>query len=71
MGVSECDNMLMLLGVSDKLTRAERDIVTPLTIKGFTGRITVVSWYSGKFSRGINVFANLVCSVKNFTKFAY
>jgi hypothetical protein len=29
--------MLMLLGVSDKLTRQQRDIVTPMVIQGFTG----------------------------------
>lgn len=36
MGVSECDNMLMLLGVSNRLTQKQRDIVTPLVIKGFS-----------------------------------
>ena len=36
MGVSECDNMLMLLGVSIDLTHQERHIVTPLMIKGFS-----------------------------------
>lgn len=36
MGVSECDNMLMLLGVSQKLTRKQRDVVTPLIIQGFS-----------------------------------
>ena len=38
MGVSECDNMLMLLGVSNQLTRKQRDVVTPLVINGFAGR---------------------------------
>ena len=38
MGVSECDNMLMLLGVSNRLTQKQRDVVTPLVIKGFGGR---------------------------------
>ena len=38
MGVSECDNMLMLLGVSQKLTRKQRDVVTPLIIQGFSGK---------------------------------
>lgn len=37
MGVSECDNMLMLLGVSEKMTRRQRDIVTPMVIQGFIG----------------------------------
>ncbi|KAM9312748.1 selenide, water dikinase 1 isoform 2-T2 [Gastrophryne carolinensis] len=35
MGVTECDNMLMLLGVSNKLTDRERDKVMPLIIQGF------------------------------------
>lgn len=35
MGVTECDNMLMLLGISDKLTDHERDVITPLMMKGF------------------------------------
>ena len=35
MGVTECDNMLMLLAVSQKLTDKERDVVAPLMIRGF------------------------------------
>ncbi|XP_032028438.1 selenide, water dikinase 1-like isoform X2 [Hylobates moloch] len=35
MGVAECDNMLMLLGVSNKMTDRERDKVMPLIIQGF------------------------------------
>eukprot|EP00128_Syssomonas_multiformis_P000673 Colp12_sorted_trinity150504_noHs@11948 len=35
MGVTECDNMLMLLGVSRDLTRDERDVVVPMAINGF------------------------------------
>jgi len=35
MGVTECDNMLMLLGVSSKFTEKERDVVVPLMIQGF------------------------------------
>lgn len=35
MGVSYCDNMLMLLGVSNQMTLKEREVVTPLIIKGF------------------------------------
>jgi hypothetical protein len=30
MGVTECDNMLMLLAVSTKMTEKERDVVIPL-----------------------------------------
>jgi selenide, water dikinase len=36
MGVVSCDNMLMLLGVSQKLTEKERDTVIPLIMRGFT-----------------------------------
>lgn len=35
MGVTECDNMLMLLAVSNQMTEKERDIVIPLIIRGF------------------------------------
>lgn len=35
MGVTECDNMLMLLGVSTKMTEKERDVVIPLIMRGF------------------------------------
>lgn len=35
MGVTECDNMLMLLSVSTKMTEEERDKVMPLIVKGF------------------------------------
>lgn len=36
MGVFECDNMLMLLGVSENFTYSQRQVVTPMMIKGFT-----------------------------------
>ena len=42
MGVSDCDNMLMLLGVSNRLTQRQRDVVTPLVIKGFGGKCFIV-----------------------------
>ena len=35
MGVTECDNMMMLLGVSTKMTEKERDVVVPLIMRGF------------------------------------
>lgn len=35
MGVTECDNMLMLLGVSNKMTDKERDVVVPIMMRGF------------------------------------
>lgn len=34
-GVTECDNMLMLLGISTDLSAVERDVVIPLLMKGF------------------------------------
>ena len=35
LGVTECDNMLMLLAVSQKMTEKERDVVVPLLLRGF------------------------------------
>ena len=35
MGVTECDNMLMLLATSQKMSEKERDVVLPLMIRGF------------------------------------
>ena len=35
MGVTECDNMLMLMGVSTKMSEKERDVVMPLMMRGF------------------------------------
>uniref|UniRef100_A0A8V0X6A9 selenide, water dikinase n=1 Tax=Gallus gallus TaxID=9031 RepID=A0A8V0X6A9_CHICK len=35
MGITECDNMLMLLSVSQKMTDEERDKVMPLIVRGF------------------------------------
>lgn len=35
MGITECDNMLMLLSVSQNMTEEEREKITPLMIKGF------------------------------------
>ncbi|XP_055986123.1 selenide, water dikinase 1-like isoform X1 [Sorex fumeus] len=35
MGITKCDNMLMLLGISNKMTEKERDTVIPLIIQGF------------------------------------
>lgn len=35
-GVSDCENMLMLLGVSQRLTRQQRDVITPMVIQGFS-----------------------------------
>lgn len=38
LGVTECDNMLMLLAVSQKMTEKERDVVVPLLLRGFKVR---------------------------------
>ena len=38
MGVVECDNVLMLLGITVKFNKKETDIVTPLLIQGFVGK---------------------------------
>lgn len=35
LGVTRCDNMLMVMAVSTKLSERQRDIVVPLLIKGF------------------------------------
>lgn len=35
MGVTDTDNMLMLLGVSNKMSEKERDIVVPMMMRGF------------------------------------
>ncbi|XP_053209290.1 inactive selenide, water dikinase-like protein [Panonychus citri] len=35
MGVTECDNMLMILGVSQQMNDKERDTVVPIMMKGF------------------------------------
>ena len=38
LGVTDCDNILMILGVSIKMTEKERDAVVPLIMKGFRVR---------------------------------
>jgi selenide,water dikinase len=35
MGVTDCDNMLMILAISQKMTPKERDVITPLMMRGF------------------------------------
>eukprot|EP00049_Salpingoeca_infusionum_P025908 m.22494 g.22494 ORF g.22494 m.22494 type:complete len:287 (+) comp8396_c0_seq1:377-1237(+) len=35
MGVSECDNVLMLLALSLEMTKQQRNVVTPLVMEGF------------------------------------
>jgi len=39
MGVTECDNMLMILGVSRQMTDKERDVVIPIMMRGFRVRL--------------------------------
>lgn len=34
-GVTDCDNMLMLLGIPQKMTEKERETVIPIIIRGF------------------------------------
>lgn len=43
LGVTECDNMLMILGVSIKMTEKERDAVIPLIMKGF--KVIISSYF--------------------------
>ena len=46
MGVTECENMLMLLAVSTKMTEKERDVVVPLMMRGFkVGASALISYY--------------------------
>ena len=45
MGVTECDNMLMLLAVSTKMTEKERDVVVPLMMRGF--KVNIFCLYLG------------------------
>lgn len=35
LGVTECDNMLMILAISQKMSEKERDIVVPFLMRGF------------------------------------
>ena len=42
MGVTDCDNMLMLLGVSNKMSEKERDVVVPMMMRGFKVCQTIV-----------------------------
>ena len=60
MGVSECDNMLMLLGVSEKMTRIERDVVTPMVIQGFIGERNIIT----------NIYNYNICKFYLLVKYA-
>jgi len=71
-GVWQCDNMLMLLGVSTELKTKEREIVTKLVIQGFSdlakqagtsingGQTVLNPWYI------IGGVASSVCSDDEF-----
>lgn len=71
-GVWQCDNMLMLLGVSNELKLKERDIVTKLVIQGFNdlakeaettingGQTVLNPWYI------IGGVATSICSDQEF-----
>jgi hypothetical protein len=48
MGVTDCDNMLMILAVSQKMTDKERDTVVPIIMKGF--RVTIFKLILSHFS---------------------
>lgn len=46
MGVTDCDNMLMLLGVSNKMSEKERDVVVPMMMRGFkVGYMTEIYYF--------------------------
>jgi len=72
MGVADVDNMSMLIGVGEKLSDAERDIVIPLITKGFTdlakeagtritgGETVVNPWMT------IGGVASSVCQINEF-----
>eukprot|EP01118_Nematostelium_gracile_P005790 TRINITY_DN1840_c0_g1_i1.p1 TRINITY_DN1840_c0_g1~~TRINITY_DN1840_c0_g1_i1.p1 ORF type:complete len:312 (+),score=74.29 TRINITY_DN1840_c0_g1_i1:300-1235(+) len=39
MGISECENVLMILGASNEMPKEKRDIVTKLMVKGFNDTV--------------------------------
>ena len=41
--------MLMLLGISEQFTHAQRHIITPMMIKGFTGGLCTYIVYTSKY----------------------
>lgn len=85
MGVTDCDNMLMLLAVSTKMTEKERDVVVPLIMRGFkdsaleagttvTGGQTVVNpWCTigGVASTVCNPNEYIVCVSQSMIKKIY
>lgn len=47
MGLSECDNMLLLLGVCREMDKEEQKIVTRKMIEGFNGNM-LFDWEIGE-----------------------
>lgn len=72
MGVTECDNVLMLVAVSTKMAEKERDVVVPLMMRGFKdcaleagcsvtgGHTTMNPWFT------IGGVATTVCQPNEF-----
>ncbi|RUP47302.1 Selenide, water dikinase [Jimgerdemannia flammicorona] len=59
MGVTECDNMLMLLGISQNLQPEDRDIVVKMIINGFNGQFTFVDLFSSHVTAALLTRENL------------
>lgn len=52
MGVTDCDNMLMLVACSNKMTEKERDIIMPIIMRGFKVSISAsISEFMCKMSK--------------------
>lgn len=62
MGVTECDNMLMLVGVSTKMSEKERDIVMPLIMRGF--KVNKIYFVTFHFYLKLTMFYFLFCSFR-------
>ena len=58
LGVTDCDNMLMILGVSIKMTEKERDVVVPLIMKGF--RVSFLSLFMSRYNPVCKIFNELM-----------
>jgi hypothetical protein len=44
MGVTDCDNMLMLVAASNKMSEKERDTIMPLVMRGFKVSLCAHTW---------------------------
>ena len=68
MGVTECDNMLMLLGVPNKMSDKERDTVVPLIMRGFKVTFYLLTHLSlGKKAAILRtIFSNELMWMKSF-----